>query len=89
MTVARHLEDVQVSAPDHAHFECALSAPVSVSPVWTLNGEALQPGPGVLLERTGAVHRMTLRHTSADQTGQVEFTCGQARSKAQLRVQRQ
>lgn len=89
MTVVRQLEDVQVSAPDPAHFECVLSAPVSVSPVWSLNGETLQSGPGVLLERMGAVHRLTLRHTSEDQAGQVQFTCGNARSNAQLRVQRQ
>ncbi|XP_075870110.1 obscurin-like protein 1 isoform X2 [Nelusetta ayraudi] len=87
LTVVRELEDVEVSAPDDACFQCELSAPVSMSPVWSLNGEALQPSPEVLLEKTGAVHRMTLRQTSSDRAGEVEFTCGKAKSKAQLRVQ--
>lgn len=89
LAVIRELQDVEVSAPDHACFECELSAPASVSPVWSLNGEVLQPSAEVLLERTGGVHRMTLRHTSADRAGEVEFTCGKARSRAQLRVRRQ
>lgn len=89
LTVIRELEDVEVSPPGDACFECELSAPVSMSPVWSLNGEALQPSPEVLLEKTGAVHRMTLRRTSADTAGEVEFTCGKAKSKAQLRVQSQ
>lgn len=87
--MVRELEDVEVSAPDSACFECELSAPVCISPVWSLNGEALQPSSEVLVEKMGAVHRLTLTHTSADKAGEVEFTCGRARCKAQLRVQSQ
>lgn len=89
LTVIRELEDVEVSAPGDACFECELSAPASTSPVWSLNGEALQPSPEVLLEETGAVYRMTLRRTSPDTAGEVDFTCGKAKSRAQLRVQSQ
>lgn len=86
LSIVRELTDVEVSAPDEACFECEVSAPVSISPVWTLNGEPLQSSSQVLLEKMGTVHRMTLRQTSTDMAGEVEFTCGKAKSKAQLRV---
>lgn len=75
-----------VRAPDEACFECEVSLPVVKSVVWSLNGEPLQPSSQVSLERMGAVHRLTLRHTSLNMSGQVEFTSGQATSRAQLQV---
>ncbi|XP_027878730.1 obscurin-like protein 1 isoform X11 [Xiphophorus couchianus] len=84
--MVRELRDVAVSAPDDACFECEVSAPAARAPAWSLNGEPLQPGPRVRLEKTGTVHRLTLRQTAADMSGLVEFTSGKARSQAQLRV---
>ncbi|XP_023192528.1 obscurin-like protein 1 isoform X9 [Xiphophorus maculatus] len=84
--MVRELRDVAVSAPDDACFECEVSAPTARAPAWSLNGEPLQPGPRVRLEKTGTVHRLTLRQTAADMSGLVEFTSGKARSQAQLRV---
>ncbi|XP_032423838.1 obscurin-like protein 1 isoform X8 [Xiphophorus hellerii] len=84
--MVRELRDVVVSAPDDACFECEVSAPAARAPAWSLNGEPLQPGPRVRLEKTGTVHRLTLRQTAADMSGLVEFTSGKARSQAQLRV---
>ncbi|XP_039883566.1 obscurin-like protein 1 isoform X12 [Simochromis diagramma] len=86
LLMVRELKDVEVMAPDEACFECEVSAPVFKSPVWTLNGEPLQPSSQVRLEKMGTVHRLTLRQTSPEMNGVVEFTAGKTKSKAQLRI---
>ncbi|XP_062862342.1 obscurin isoform X4 [Trichomycterus rosablanca] len=86
--VLQELQDVEVTAPDEARFTCEVSVPVSKSPVWTLNDEALKPGPGVVMERTGDVHRLTLKHTSQDMSGSVGFVLGTAKSIANLHVKK-
>nr|XP_043874201.1 obscurin-like protein 1 isoform X1 [Solea senegalensis] len=86
LLMVRELKDVEVAAPNEASFECEVSAPVVKAPVWSLNGEALQPSSRVRLEKMGTVHRLTLRQTSTDMSGVVEFTSGKAKSSAQLRV---
>ncbi|XP_041940394.1 obscurin-like protein 1 isoform X5 [Alosa sapidissima] len=86
LLMVRELQDVEVAAPDEACFECEVSMPVTKAPVWTLNGESLQAGPRVLLEKMGTVHKLTLRQTSADMTGPVQFTSGKAKSTANLVV---
>ncbi|KAM9710755.1 obscurin isoform 11-T11 [Menidia menidia] len=86
LLMVRELRDVEVLAPDEACFECEVSVPVLKSPVWSLNGDPLQPSSRVRLERMGTVHRLTLRQTSPDMSGVVEFTSGKAKSTAQLRV---
>lgn len=84
--MVRELTDVEVLAPDDATFECELSAPVVKAPVWTLKGELLQASSRVRLEKMGTVHRLTLRQTSTDMSGEVEFICGKTRSRAGLQV---
>ncbi|XP_059198931.1 obscurin-like protein 1 [Centropristis striata] len=86
LSMVRELKDVEVLAPDEASFECEVSVPVLKAPVWTLNGEPLQSGPRVSLDKMGTVHKLTLRQTSPDMSGAVEFTSGKAKSSAQLRV---
>ncbi|XP_068427905.1 obscurin-like protein 1 [Clinocottus analis] len=86
LLMVRELQDVEVMAPGEACFECEVSAPVLKAPVWRLNAEPLQPSARVLLEKMGAVHRLTLRQTDPDMSGEVEFTSGKAGSRAQLRV---
>ncbi|XP_047193062.1 obscurin-like protein 1 isoform X8 [Scophthalmus maximus] len=86
LSMVRELRDVEVVAPDEASFECEVSAPVAKAPVWSLRGEPLQAGSRVRLEKMGTVHRLTLRQTSPDMSGAVEFTSGKANSRAQLRV---
>ncbi|XP_049340507.1 obscurin isoform X1 [Astyanax mexicanus] len=85
--MVQDLQDVEVTAPEEACFACEVSVPVK-TPVWTLNGEVLQPGPRVLVEKMGTVHRLTLRQTSEDMSGVVEFVSGKAKSTAQLRVKK-
>ncbi|KAI4805218.1 hypothetical protein KUCAC02_009844 [Chaenocephalus aceratus] len=84
--LVRELQDVEVKTPGEACFECEVSVPVLKAPQWTLNGEPLLPSAQVLLEQMGTVHRLTLRHTSPSMGGEVEFTSGRAKSRAQLRV---
>ncbi|KAG7466821.1 hypothetical protein MATL_G00146350 [Megalops atlanticus] len=86
LQMVRELVDVVVTEPEEAYFECEVSVPVSKAPVWSLNGEALQPGPDVRVENLGRVHRLTLRNTSADMSGIVKFTSGKAKSSARLNV---
>uniref|UniRef100_A0A8B9H1J2 Obscurin-like protein 1 n=1 Tax=Astyanax mexicanus TaxID=7994 RepID=A0A8B9H1J2_ASTMX len=85
--MVQDLQDVEVTAPEEACFACEVSVPVK-TPVWTLNGEVLQPGPRVLVEKMGTVHRLTLRQTSEDMSGVVEFVSGKAKSTAHLRVKK-
>ncbi|XP_033990218.1 obscurin-like [Trematomus bernacchii] len=84
--LVRELQDVEVKTPGEACFECEVSVPVLKAPLWTLNGEPLLPSAQVLLEQMGTVHRLTLRHTSPSMGGEVEFTSGRAKSRAQLRA---
>ncbi|XP_070771441.1 obscurin-like protein 1 [Enoplosus armatus] len=86
LLMVRELKDVEVMAPDEACFECEVSVPVLKAPVWSLNGEPLQPSSRVRLEKMGTVHRLTFRQTSPDMNGAVEFTSGKAKSRAQLWV---
>uniref|UniRef100_A0A3P8S5Q9 Obscurin-like protein 1 n=1 Tax=Amphiprion percula TaxID=161767 RepID=A0A3P8S5Q9_AMPPE len=86
LLMVSELNDVEVVAPDEACFECEVSVPVLKSPIWSLNGEPLQPSSRVRLEKMGTVHKLTLRQTSPDMSGVVEFTFGKTKSRAQLRV---
>lgn len=86
LSVVRELEDVEVIAPDEACFECEVSAPIIRAPVWSLNGECLQSSSCIRVEKMGAVHRLILKQTSLEMNGEIEFTCGNAKSKAQLQV---
>ncbi|XP_056144843.1 obscurin-like protein 1 [Lampris incognitus] len=86
LLMVKELEDVEVLTSEEACFECEVSAPVLKAPVWSLNGEPLQPSPKVRLEKMGVVHRLTLRQTSIAMNGSVEFSLGKAKSSAQLRV---
>lgn len=84
--LVKELENVEVNAPDAARFQCEVSVSLIKPPVWTLNGEALQPSPDLRLENKGTVYSLTFKKTSLDMSGIVKFTSGKARSSATLRV---
>ncbi|XP_035379631.1 obscurin isoform X11 [Electrophorus electricus] len=84
--MVQDLQDVEVTAPEEACFACEISIPALKEPIWTLNGEVLQPGPRVLMEKMQTVHRLTLRQTYKDMSGIVEFISGKAKSTAKLHV---
>ncbi|XP_049335820.1 obscurin-like protein 1a isoform X2 [Astyanax mexicanus] len=82
----RELEDVEVSAPEEARFQCEVSVPLMKPPVWTLNSETLQQSPDIRLESRGNVYTLTLKSTSVEMSGTVQVTVGKAKSCAALRV---
>ncbi|XP_054826058.1 obscurin-like protein 1 [Eublepharis macularius] len=84
--VVRALRSVEVMAPSEAQFECEISAPLSCTPQWSLNGEALQPSSQVQMESMGHIHRLRLCQTTPGMNGMVKVTVGSARSKARLTV---
>ncbi|KAK2904772.1 hypothetical protein Q8A67_006571 [Cirrhinus molitorella] len=84
--MVRELQDVNITAPADACFECEVSLPVAKAPTWTLNGETLHPGPNVVVEKMGTVHRLTLKQTSEDMSGTVCFITGRAKSTAHLQI---
>ncbi|XP_068575863.1 obscurin-like protein 1a [Cebidichthys violaceus] len=86
LVMVTELEDVEVAEPEPASFQCEVSVAINKPPLWTLNGETLQHGPSVRLENHGTVHKLTLKHTSADMSGVVKFTTGKAKSSATLSV---
>ncbi|CAM9153962.1 unnamed protein product, partial [Lampetra planeri] len=86
LVMVRELDDVEVMAKQPASFQCEVSVDINKAPVWTLNGENLQPGPGVRLENRGTVHRLTLKDVSPDMAGVLRFTMGKAKSSATLSV---
>lgn len=84
--MVRELQDVDVTAPADACFECEVSLPVANAPTWTLNGETLHPGPKVVVEKMGTIHRLTLKQTSEDMSGTVCFITGRVKNTAHLQV---
>ncbi|XP_058247681.1 obscurin-like protein 1 isoform X3 [Hemibagrus wyckioides] len=88
ISIVQELQDVEVSAPEEACFVCEVSVPLLKSPIWTLNGDVLKPGPKVLLEKMETVYKLTLKHTSEDMNGVVMFDSGKAKSTANLHVKK-
>lgn len=86
--MVQELQDMEVLAPKEVCFICEVSAPVVKTPIWTLNGEVLKPGPRVLQEKMGTVHKLTLKCTSEDMNGVVVFDSGKAKSTANLHVKK-
>lgn len=84
--IVQELEDVEATENEPAVFQCKVSVAISRTPVWTLNGENIQPGPSVRLENHSTVHKLTLKHTSMDMSGVVKFNVGKAKSSAILTV---
>lgn len=84
--IVRDLQDVDVIAPADACFACEVSLPAAKAPTWTLNGQTLHPGPKVVMEKMGTVHRLTLKQTSEDMSGTLCFISGKAKSTSHLCV---
>nr|XP_046174560.1 obscurin-like protein 1 [Oncorhynchus gorbuscha] len=86
LVIETELQDVVVTAPDQACFQCEVSVAISRPPVWTLNGETIQSSPDVRLENHGTVHKLNLKQTRPDMSGTVTFAMGKAKSSAKLNV---
>uniref|UniRef100_A0A3P9LQ31 Obscurin-like protein 1 n=1 Tax=Oryzias latipes TaxID=8090 RepID=A0A3P9LQ31_ORYLA len=86
LVMVKELQDVEVTEPEPAFFQCEVSVAINKPPVWILNGVTLQAGPSICMESHGTVHKLTLRDTSVDMSGTVKFTMGKAKSSATLDV---
>ncbi|KAJ8003890.1 hypothetical protein DPEC_G00153090 [Dallia pectoralis] len=86
LVIEEDLEDVEVTAPDHACFQCKVSVAINRPPLWTLNGETLTSSPEVRLETHGTVNKLTLKKTRPHMSGTVTFAMGKAKSSAELKV---
>lgn len=86
LVMVKELQDVEVTEPEPASFQCEVSVAINKPPVWTFNGVTLQAGPDIRMENHGTVHKLTLRNTTVDMSGIVKFTMGKAKSNATLSV---
>ncbi|MEQ2191116.1 hypothetical protein XENOCAPTIV_021194 [Xenoophorus captivus] len=86
LLIVKELEDVEVTEPEPASFQCEVSVAINKPPVWTLNGATLHTGPDVRLEDHGTIHKLTLKNTSVDMSGTIKFTLGKAKSTATFTV---
>ncbi|XP_072303057.1 obscurin-like protein 1a [Eucyclogobius newberryi] len=86
LQVVKELEDVKVTVEQTACFQCEVSVDINKSPVWTLNGDVLHPGPGVRLESHKTLHKLCLKNLGEHMSGTVRFTLGKAKSSASLTV---
>ncbi|XP_062852863.1 obscurin-like protein 1a [Trichomycterus rosablanca] len=84
--LVKELEDIEVRSPEPARFQCEVSVPLMKPPVWSLNGETLQPGADICLENKGNVYSVIFKNTSSEMSGIVKFTTGKAKSTAKLTV---
>lgn len=86
LVMVRELQDVEVTEPEPASFQCEVSVAINKPPVWTLNGVTLHPSPSVRMDDHGTVQKLTLRDTSVDMSGTVKFTLGKTKSSAMLTI---
>lgn len=86
LVMVQELQDVEVHEGETACFQCEVSVDINKPPAWTLNGSALQPGPGVRLESHRTQHKLQLKNTSVDMSGEMRFTLGKAKSSARFTV---
>ncbi|OCT75409.1 hypothetical protein XELAEV_18030588mg [Xenopus laevis] len=86
INIVKELADVQVTQPESATFECVTSIVSVKPPKWTLGGKVLCDGKGITIEQDGTIHRLTLRKTSPEMSGAVQFHIGKSKSSANLLV---
>ncbi|XP_041423263.1 obscurin isoform X2 [Xenopus laevis] len=86
INIVKELADVEVTQPESATFECVTSIVSVKPPKWSLGGEVLCDGKGITIEQDGTVHRLTLRKTSPEMSGAVQFHIGKSKSSAKLLV---
>ncbi|XP_074841400.1 obscurin isoform X2 [Carettochelys insculpta] len=86
INIVKELNDMDVTEPAEAKFECELSIPSVKPPKWSLGGEVLQPGRNVTIEQEGTIHRLILWKTTSDMTGTIQFAIGKSKSTANLLV---
>lgn len=86
ISIVRGLSSVEVMEPKEARFRVETSIKTERAPKWTLNGELLNSGPEMKIEREGTSHWLTFTNTNSNMCGIIQFSSGKSRSTAQLTV---
>ncbi|CAK6958063.1 LOW QUALITY PROTEIN: obscurin [Scomber scombrus] len=84
--IVRGMSSVEVMEPEPAQFQVETSLKSGRPPKWTLNGEVLEHGAAVNIDREGTLHSLCLTSTESSMSGPVLFVAGKSRSSAQLTV---
>lgn len=84
--IVRGMSSVEVMEPEPAQFQVETSLKSGRPPKWTLNGEVLEHGTAVNIDREGTLHSLCLTSTESSMSGPVLFVAGKSRSSAQLTV---
>ncbi|XP_041506018.1 obscurin-like protein 1 isoform X1 [Microtus oregoni] len=84
--VLRELRSVSAREGNSATFECTVSE-AEIPGRWELGGRALRPGDRVRIRQEGKKHILVLNELRAEDTGEVCFQAGPARSLARLEVE--
>lgn len=86
INIVRGMSSVEVTEPEPARFEVETSLKSGRPPRWTLNGDVLEPGAAVDIDRRGTLHSLYFGSTESCMSGPVVFVAGKSRSTAQLTV---
>uniref|UniRef100_UPI00398E7BDC obscurin-like isoform X29 n=1 Tax=Pristiophorus japonicus TaxID=55135 RepID=UPI00398E7BDC len=86
IAIIKPISDVEVTEPDDAILECELSVADVKPPKWLLNDEILHASEDVDIEHCGTIHRLTLKKTTCQMTGLLQFIAGKSKSEARLTI---
>uniref|UniRef100_A0A4X2L8J4 Obscurin-like protein 1 n=1 Tax=Vombatus ursinus TaxID=29139 RepID=A0A4X2L8J4_VOMUR len=86
VSVLHELKSVRAREGDGATFKCTVSEP-GVPGCWQLGGRILRPGGRVRIRQEGNLHSLVLSELQAEDSGEIQFQAGQAKSSTQLEVE--
>ncbi|XP_044525377.1 obscurin-like protein 1 [Gracilinanus agilis] len=86
VSVLLELKPVKAREGDGATFKCTVSKP-DIPGSWQLGGRVLRPGGRVRIRQEGNLHSLVLSELQAEDSGEIQFQAGQAKSSTQLEVE--
>ncbi|XP_043850339.1 obscurin-like protein 1 isoform X4 [Dromiciops gliroides] len=86
VSVLLELKPVRAREGDGATFKCTVSEP-DIPGCWQLGGRILRPGGRVRIRQEGNMHSLMLNELQAEDSGEIQFQAGQAKSSTQLEVE--
>ncbi|XP_056663654.1 obscurin-like protein 1 isoform X2 [Monodelphis domestica] len=86
VSVLQELKPVKAREGDGATFKCTVSQP-GIPGSWQLGGRVLRPGGRVRIRQEGNLHSLALSELQAEDSGEIQFQAGQAKSSTHLEVE--
>ncbi|KAM9039467.1 obscurin-like protein 1 isoform X1 [Sarcophilus harrisii] len=86
VSVLLELKPVKAREGDGATFKCTVSEP-GIPGCWQLGGRILRPGGRVRIRQEGNLHSLLLSELQAEDSGEIQFQAGQAKSSTHLEVE--